>query len=226
MMGRGSSRRRVASAGFTLIELLVALFITAILFAMGYGALDQALRGREEVTTQTERLANVQRALRVMEQDFELLQPRPVRDPLGGNYLPALVSGISPASNATAPRGTTGATIVSFTRGGWSNPAGVQRSELQRAGYIVRDGNLVRLYWDVLDPIAGAQPRERMLLKDVEGLVFRYMDDGHQWQASWPPPNAGALLNLQILRQRPVAVEVTLTLKDWGPIVRVIEVAG
>ena len=32
--------------GFTLIELLVALFISAVIFAIGYGALQQALANR------------------------------------------------------------------------------------------------------------------------------------------------------------------------------------
>ena len=67
-------------SGFTLVELLVALFITTILFAMGYGALSQALNNRKEVEEQTARFSAVQQALRVMEQDFELMQPRPVRD--------------------------------------------------------------------------------------------------------------------------------------------------
>jgi prepilin-type N-terminal cleavage/methylation domain-containing protein len=35
--------------GFTLIELLVALFIAALMFAMGYGAIHQALTSRESL---------------------------------------------------------------------------------------------------------------------------------------------------------------------------------
>ena len=45
--------------GFTLVELLVALFITAIMFAIGYRALDQALTSRQELDEHTARLIAV-----------------------------------------------------------------------------------------------------------------------------------------------------------------------
>ena len=73
--------------GFTLVELLVALFITAIVFAMGYSALSQALTSRKQVDEQATRLSAVQQAMRVIEQDFEMMQPRPVRDLQGSDYL-------------------------------------------------------------------------------------------------------------------------------------------
>jgi len=38
--------------GFTLIELLVAMFIAAIMFAMGYGAIRQALNTHESLKDQ------------------------------------------------------------------------------------------------------------------------------------------------------------------------------
>src|ERR1700723_3262644 len=78
--------------GFTLVELLVALFITAILFAFGYRALDEAFKSRREVDEQSARLIAVQQALRTLEQDFELLQPRPVRNVIGDGYLPAVAA--------------------------------------------------------------------------------------------------------------------------------------
>src|ERR1700692_746743 len=78
--------------GFTLIELLVALFITAIMFAIGYRALDQALRSRKEGDEQSARLICVQQALRTTEQDIELLQARPIRQPTGDGYLPSFMS--------------------------------------------------------------------------------------------------------------------------------------
>ena len=208
--------------GFTLVELLVALFITAIMFAIGYGALDQALRSRKEIEEQSARLVAVQRAMRVLEQDFELLQPRPVRNAVGDGYQAAVVSATASGSGAPAADGLP---VVSLTRGGWSNPAGVTRSELQRVSYVLRDHHLVREHWAVLDPAAGSQPLQRDLLDGVVRLSLRYMDAGHQWQTSWPPTGATAT-DLRQLRLRPVAVEVTLELEDWGQLVRIIEVAG
>src|SRR5215469_18622519 len=90
--GRRRARGRRAG-GFTLIELLVALFITAVMFAIGYRELDQALKSRRELDEQSARLAAIQQAVRTIEQDFELLQPRPVRNLLGDGYLPALTTG-------------------------------------------------------------------------------------------------------------------------------------
>ncbi|HEV7986033.1 MAG TPA: type II secretion system protein GspJ, partial [Steroidobacteraceae bacterium] len=170
--------------GFTLIELLVALFITAIMFAIGYRALDQAFRSRKEVDEQSARLIAVQQALRTIEQDIELLQARPIRQATGDGYLPAFMSapnvGSSLSSSSSASTlsssstsstnnnssnsgnannististlGTisavNGATLplVSFTRGGWTNPAGLQRSELQRVSYSIENGALMRSY--------------------------------------------------------------------------------
>ncbi len=199
-------------SGFTLVELLVALFITAILFAMGYGALSQALNNRKEVDEQAARLNAVQQALRVMEQDFELMQPRPVRDQLGSGY-----------ENAVTLSETG---LLTFTRGGWANPAGLPRSELQRVSYLLRDGKLIRRDLPVLDATPAVPYEERELLDQVEALSFRYMDGGMVWQKTWPtqilligPPQ-------DLLRARPIAIEVTLQLKDWGKLLRVFEIAG
>ncbi len=118
--------------GFTLVELLVALFITAILFAIGYGAINQALKNRDRVQQSQDRLVALQRTIRTMVQDFAQTAPRPVRDGLGSGYVAALASGGS------------GGVLVTLTRAGWSNPAGVQRPSLQRVRYSLVDGHLRR----------------------------------------------------------------------------------
>src|SRR5450755_7984 len=96
-----------ADRGFTLIELLVALFITAIMFAFGYRALDEAFKSRRGIDEQSARLIAVQQALRTLEQDFELLQPRPVRMPIGDGYMPAV------AAAQNGPFGSLGTTLGS-----------------------------------------------------------------------------------------------------------------
>ena len=220
--------------GFTLIELVVALFITTIIFAMGYSALSQALINRKQVDEQAARLSNVQQALRIMEQDFELLQPRPVRDLSGSGYQSPLVlnqnlsAGTSSPGNAAASGNATqqGLAYISFTRGGWANPAGLPRSELQRVSYLLRDGKLIRQHLPELDTTGAVLVEERELLDQVEALSFRFMDDGLIWEDSWPTPIIARSSAHDLLRARPVAIEVTLKLKDWGTLVRKIEVAG
>ena len=142
-----STASRAQIGGFTLIELLVALFIAALMFAMGYGAINQALQNRGTIRQHQEKLVALETAMRVMEQDFVQLAPRPVRQPVGDGYLPCLQGG--PASETsdtpdTADTSDSSAPLVVLTRGGWSNSTGVQRSELERVAYVYDDGTLVR----------------------------------------------------------------------------------
>jgi general secretion pathway protein J len=217
--------------GFTLVELVVAVLITSILFAMGYGALSQALAGRKQVEEQSSRLSALQQAFRIIEQDIELMQPRPVRDVLGNSYLPPAY--VDPNSIATGGANTAeltaapdGIVQLSLTRGGWANPAGLPRSELQRVSYLVRAGKLIRQHVLVLDATSASIPEERELLDQVEVLHFRFLDESQAWSDSWPTPALLRQSPVVQLRARPIAVEITLKLKDYGVLTRVIEVAG
>ena len=234
--------RANAATGFTLVELLVALLITAIMFVIGYSELDQALKSRRELDEQTARLLAIQQAMRIIEQDFELMQPRPVRNLVGDGYLPAIttdptsaVGTVQLSANSSSSAGVA-IPIVTFTRGSWTNPAGLQRSELQRVSYAISNGALIREYSAVLDATLDDTVVNRTLLDHVQGFRVRFMDAGHNiWQTQWPAvsPAADASTSTTAgsaqdptLRFRPVAVEVTLLLQDWGLVVRDIEVAG
>jgi len=116
--------------------------------------------------------------------------------------------------------------VLTFTRGGWANPAGLPRSELQRVSYLLRDGKLIRRHLAVLDATAALPYEERELLDQVEALSFRYMDGGLTWQNNWPTQISLLGPPQDLLRARPVAIEVTVQLKDWGKLLRVFEIAG
>jgi general secretion pathway protein J len=202
-----------ASRGFTLVEIVVAVLIAAILAVMAFTAMQEALENRERVRASAARLAALQATMRTFVQDFSQLEPRPVREPVGEGYQPAVA-------------GSAGAgTQVAFTRGGWMNPAGTQRSTLQRVRYELRDGALYRDYWTVLDAQLEPVPASRRLLEGVRAFRLRYMNDGRQWQEDWPPPTLGGTRSERELRWRPIAIEVTLELEDWGTVTRLIEVA-
>jgi general secretion pathway protein J len=203
--------------GFTLLELLVAMFIAAVMFAIGYGAINQAAQNNSALTDQQARLKEVQTAMRTLEQDIVQLAPRPVRQPVGDGWLPALMGQADPNAQP----------ILQLTRGGWNNPNGAQRPGLQRVAYFLEKDTLRREYWTVLDPTLQNKTQKRDLLTHVKAVTFRFMDPNHQWQTQWPPITvAGAFAQESALRQRPIAIEVTLDTEDWGKLVRIIEVAG
>jgi len=222
----------VRSRGFTLIELVVALFITAIMFIFGYRALSQAINSRRELEEQSVKLQALQTALRVIEQDFELVQPRPVRNLIGDGYMPALsataTSGIGSVSTQLSGSSLSGATppLVTFTRVGWTNPVGIQRSEMQRVSYSIENGALMRSYYPVLDATESVLPIKRQLMDHVKTFTMRFMDTGHNWQTTWPPPTLGSVQQMTQFRQRPIAVEVMIEIEGWGKLIRHIEVSG
>jgi general secretion pathway protein J len=201
--------------GFTLVELMVAILILAIMATMAYGAIQNSVANRDIIQANEKRLLEVQTAMRVMTQDFVQLVPRPVRQPVGDGWLPALQGEAS------------GTPLVSFTRGGWANPAGIQRPGLQRVAYVLENGTLRREHWPVLDATLASVTLKRELVTKVRSFRIRYMDVGRQWRESWPVQGVaspGALPGEDL--SRPIAVEVTLELEDWGTIMRVIEVAA
>lgn len=197
--------------GFTLVEVLVAVFVFAIVAALAYGGYNQLTRQDEIVDKNASRTRAIQTAVQRMAEDFEMIEPRPVREPLGESVEPAL------RSDARTE------TLAELTRSGWSNPAGVSRSTLQRVAYRVQDNKLERAYWNALDRTLSVEPTTAVLVDHVRTVSFRFMDQNQSWHEQWPPlgysgPDA--------VRLRPIAVEITLDLEDWGKIVRLVEVAG
>lgn len=204
--------------GFTLIEVMAAIFIMVLVSVLGYGAINQAMKSRESLEERQAKLLAVQTTMRVMAQDFDQLALRPVRDAAGQSYQPVLVSGQN-----TQP-------YLTFTRGGWANPAGVQRPALQRVTYSLDNKILHRDYFPVLDALVSTQLIKRELLEGVTSVTFRYMDVSRQWRDQWPPQTTvqaapgtspGQVLNL---RERPIAIEVVIDTVEFGKLRRVFEV--
>lgn len=202
---------RRALRGFTLLELLVAMAIFAVIGALAMGGLNTVLGQQEVARRQLDRLHDVQRTVRLLTSDFSQLAPRWVRDALGTPELPL----VAPCSVEY---------VVCFTHDGWRNPfAQFPRGTLQRTQYAIEDGKLVRSYWPVVDRTLMNEPREEVLLDDVEEFQVAYLDRAStgDWQTQWPPltaqggPSSGAVLE---------AVRISLKLRDLGEIVRIVEV--
>lgn len=196
--------------GFTLVELLVSLAIFAILSVLAYGGYNNSVKQNEIARTSMQRLESLQTTMRLLTQDFEQLSPRPVRDVLGDGRLPALLADRRDQN------------IVSLTRAGWTNPAGLPRPTLQRVSYLLdEDGKLIRQHYNVLDATLANEPVKRELIDRVKSVRLRYMDGQKEWQEQWPPLNS---LPTALARGRPVAVEIKIELEDIGEITRIIEV--
>jgi general secretion pathway protein J len=253
-------RLRGVDAGFTLIEILVALLILAIMAALGYSTYRAARISADRTEESLKRTREIEFGMRIMVQDIAQSVPRPVRDMLGQNRLPAM-QGTPGAGTVTATSSSLGASssssssplsspsssglsfnsnssfgsstdqnavsLLEFTRAGWSNTAGVQRSTLQRVSYALVGDVLRRSYQVNLDTVLGNKPVVQDLLTGVKGVQLRYLDGNQAWQSAWPEAatvvGAPAALDLQT---RPAAVELIIQFKDWGAIRRLIEVSG
>lgn len=189
--------------GFTLLELLVALAVFAIMSIAAYSGLSSVLFTHTAVEAEARRLARVQMAFHILEQDLQQIVPRGIRDEYGQPQ-PALQSG------------GLGGYILQLTRSGWANPLGRPRSTLQRLAYRVEEERLLRLYWETLDRGNAAEPRQTVLLDGVREMTARFLDSEQAWQTQWPSsPAAGKSGN-----SLPRAVEVRLILDDWGVLTR------
>jgi general secretion pathway protein J len=205
-------------AGFTLVEVMIAIFIAAVMFAIGYRALNQGLVYNESLKVSQARVTEIQRGMRIIAQDFAQLAARAARDTQGtGQLLPAIS-----ADNRDN-------TLVVFSRTGWSNPAGIQRPAEQRVRYRFIDGSLVREHWLALDAALAAQPRQRIILTRLKTVEIRFLDPAARtWRTEWPiltvnGPVSAANID-EALLPRPLAIELTLVFEDWGRVQRVFEV--
>jgi general secretion pathway protein J len=195
---------------FTLIEVLVSLAIFGILAAFAYGALGQTLAASELLTDRMERLQALQKTVRLVSEDFLQLSPRPVRDELGDSLSASLDTDFQSGF------------ALELTRGGWSNPVVLPRGTLQRVAYRIEENELIRYHWRVLDRTFSNEPVSVPLLDGVESILFRFLQANGEWTEQWPPNNQTGPGRA---RQRPLAVEVILTLENEGQITRLIEVA-
>jgi general secretion pathway protein J len=88
---------------------------------------------------------------------------------------------------------------------------------------------LVRQYWLSVDPALNTEPRERVLIGKVKSVELRYLDPASRnWRTDWPPSQPSGPVNPvqadQILLPRPLAIEITMVLEDWGRITRLFEI--
>lgn len=207
-MGLSDSLRQ-SQRGFTLLELLVALGIFALLAAMAYGGLNNVMRVSDATQQHAERLAQLQKSFLWLARDIEQASERSIRDEYGDQQ-------------GAVQAAEFGRYQLELTRAGWRNPAGRVRSHLQRVAYGLRDGQLIRAYWNVLDRAQDSQPLETVLLEGVGKLELRFLDEQQQWHSNWPSLG----LDGEPVEGMPLAIELTMETPAEGRLRRLFRVPG
>lgn len=186
--------------GFTLIEMLVVFAIFAVIGVISSQIVSRVIDNQRAMGERGARLAEVQRAMQIMQRDIMQLSNRSVRDQLGDPLQPITI-------------GADG--LMEFTRLGWRNPLGLRRSQVQRVAYVTRDGDLYRTYWNVLDRTPQSEPVVQRLLGDVEDIEFFAVDASGDEHSFWPV--AGAATPATAL----VAVVVRMDMPPFGAVERI-----
>lgn len=214
---------RVTQSGFTLIELLVALTIFAIMSA-GIFTIFNSFQTVKDVTDRdSKRLYEYQKAFNVISRDITQMIPRPIKDEFGSDQ-PALKGEEN---------------IIEFTRAGWNKPKFIKtkRSELQRVKYVVEEGDLQRIYWDVLDRADNTEPKQFVVLEGIDEVKFRYYRKTElkeiKEEFNWPneslntlnnnlgngqQPQSSCGLGDRANVELPLIVEITIIGQDFGEI--------
>ena len=196
-------------AGLTLLELLIASAIFLVISVAAYSGWYQVQLVKSRTDEQSLRLDALQRTFYFLMEDLGQLANRPVRDEFGSEIEALQLNEV-------------GDNLIEFTRSGWLNPAFEilpPRSSLQRVAYRLIDERLLRVNWYHLDRNDEKIAKQRFLIGGVTELSFKFMDDGGEWQTSWPP-----LSNIDQAFIMPRAIEVHLELNDFGVIKRVLMV--
>lgn len=180
--------------GFTLLEVLLTIAIMATLSLSGFLLLDGISQAERQQRKQLADLRQLQRAIMVMDRDFQQLIPRTSRD--GSTEYPMF--SITPNWLASESG------RVSFIRGGWNNPQlRFDRANIQLVAYRVNSGVLERLHWKYVDISRQTAPSFTLpLMKAVKSFKIEVFSQG-RWLQSWQTP-----------RHLPKAIRLTIRFAD------------
>lgn len=180
--------------GFTLLEILIAMAIFTLIGFASTGLLSTVIDSNSLSGERVDKLQTVQRAMTIIERDIQQIVPRPVR--LEGERNDIVIQGgIGDESDADSLR---------FVRAGWLNPQFIlPRSTLEPVTYQLVEKRLERLSGNYVDNAIGFEPKERVLLDDVNDFrVEFFVGDTKDGELEWRDSYTGAVL------PRGVAIEI------------------
>lgn len=205
------SARKPAQQGFTLLEILIALAVFAVMSIMAHQGL-RAIMDADHITRgQSQRLADLQVTLSVLERDLAQVISASTRDEFGDPLPPLRLR-----SGGDALR-------LELVRAG---AGGSER--LRRTAWVVHERGLERELWpgvDVVDADSMRVQRFADLVNDDEQLGinsgFYFLvrtSSGIERLESWPPVDGSATSRL------PMAIELVLDLPQLGEVRRLMAV--
>ena len=203
--------------GFTLVEVLIAMAITAVVATMAFVSLDNTLSSVKGLQQEGERIADLNRAWSMLNRDLSQFVDRPVRNEFGGR-------------NEAMQGGELADQTLAFTRVGWHNTTGRLRSNMERVRYVLEDETLYRERFLVLDRTAETEPVRVDLLQGVSTIEYRFLPAGFPMRpgefetTNWP--DAWAIGAASAAPSPPQALEIRLTLVDYGEVTWLYELPG
>lgn len=200
--------QRKLAQGFTLIEMLLAITIFALLGVAGFNILSSTTTANDVSMQHDEKLAQLQRAMIMIERDFSQMSRRSVRI-MGEGPQHTYISHGELILDSDSQ-------VLAFRRNGWINPNNLlPRSEIQSVAYRIVDENLERLHFLHPDPVKGEDPQVRVILAGVEQILFEFYDSKTKsWSDKWQQSDL------------PTGISITLKTLDFGEIKRVFAIAG
>lgn len=184
--------------GFTLIEILIALTVFAVLATITSSSLYYAFTTRTLVNAQADRLNSLQLAISLIQQDTIQAIERPIR----GNEMRLFPAFIGQTH------------YLELTRDGTINPQSIEkRSTLERIALVCEEDKLMRRTWPSLDSNDRNTHEDKILLDNLKECHFNYLNQNLQSLPEW---REQALTQNQRKEPLPKAIQLNITLKDWG----------
>lgn len=187
---------------FTLLEMLISVAVFALMAAMAYGGLNQVIRSSAQIKISNETLSELQFALSSIEKDLLQLSNRKIRDEFGDEQ-----AAIKVAQDR-----------LIFSRLGWANFIGAQRSHIQRVEYVIIENQLIRQYWTSIDQTVEQTPIQSVLINNIKSMSIKVIDSNQEIQTTWPVSDSGEASSVTAK-----AIEINLELEQWGEVRKLIE---
>jgi general secretion pathway protein J len=191
------------SRGFTLIELLVALLIFGIFSMLAYTGLSNILDRRTRLGEEQRNWQALAQVFLRISDDVAHARQRGARDEAG-------IGALAPFVGRPYDSRALGEPSLELTRGGEMKYGFAAESDLRRVAYRLKDGQLLRITWPVIDRAPTTKPLEAPLLANVETFEVRFFTGASgNTVTNWPA--GGANPNVP-----PPAIEVSLVVKGMG----------